>query len=83
MRCELLSEEKKMTYGYGLLLKEKQGLSSGLMSEKEMMPELPPCGTPFMKTVKRRMEYFSQTAWPLAEKSFPQQDDKIVRKGSE
>lgn len=45
-----MSEAKRMIYGYGLLLKEEQGLSLMLMSEKETIPELPPCGTHFLKT---------------------------------
>jgi hypothetical protein len=57
MKCGLFQEVRKMTYGYGLLLKEEQGLLSKLISGKEMMLELPPCGAHFLKTAKRT-EFF-------------------------
>ncbi|CAK8711002.1 MAG: hypothetical protein CDV28_101173 [Candidatus Electronema aureum] len=71
-----------MTYGYGLLLKEEQSSLLVLMSEKETMPELLPCGSHFLKTAKRT-EYFSQTAWPLTEKYFLRKDTALSVKEAE
>jgi hypothetical protein len=52
--CGHFAEARKMTYGYGWLLKEEQGLLSARMSEKEMAQVLKPCGDPFLKTVRKK-----------------------------
>jgi hypothetical protein len=82
MKYGLFQEVRKMTYGYGLLLKREQGLLSEFISEKEMMLELPPCGTHFLKTEKRT-EYFSRTACLLMKNYFRRKGTESSEKEAE